>query len=145
MLTILSQCLVTAMYDEYASNWINEELALQKALLWRNRAKPCKPAGVWNWYLPNVNFHPTGKRAGRYLVRIPAAITYFSLFHSVQTGSGAHPTSYSVHTVFLCLDSNATIEFQLVLRLRITGVRVLIPLNWLLGRTGTFLPLTLTK
>jgi hypothetical protein len=127
MLTILSRCLMTTMCDEYASNWINEEVALQKTLLWRNQAIPRKPAGAWTWYRPNVSFDPTGKRAGRYVVRIPAAVAYFSLFHNIQTGPEVHPASCSFYTVFLLLDTNATTDFQLVPRLRITGVRVLIP------------------
>jgi len=35
MLTILSRCLITTMYDEYTSNWVNEEVALQKISLRR--------------------------------------------------------------------------------------------------------------
>jgi hypothetical protein len=38
-------------------------------------------------------------RAGRLVVRFPAGERCFSLLHSVQTGSGAHPAFYTKGTV----------------------------------------------
>jgi hypothetical protein len=32
------------------------------------------------------------------VVRVPAEVGHFSLHHSVQTGSGAHPASYTMGT-----------------------------------------------
>jgi hypothetical protein len=40
----------------------------------------------------------TGEGLGRLRDRLPAGETDFSLFHSVQTGPGAHPTSYTMST-----------------------------------------------
>jgi hypothetical protein len=39
-----------------------------------------------------------GVQAGWSVVRVPAAAGNFSLHHRVQTGSGAHPTSYPMDT-----------------------------------------------
>jgi hypothetical protein len=47
--------------------------------------------GIAQWYL-------AGLRAGWSLLRIPAGSRNFSLHHSVQTGSGAHPASYPMGT-----------------------------------------------
>jgi hypothetical protein len=44
-------------------------------------------AGIAQWY-------SAGLRAGWSGVRVPGAAGNFSLYHSVKTGSGAHPVSY---------------------------------------------------
>jgi hypothetical protein len=55
-----------------------------------------------NWSAPNAYIYsmPVYLRATGWTaeVRFPARIRYFSLLHRVQTGSGAHPTSYPVGT-----------------------------------------------
>jgi hypothetical protein len=42
------------------------------------------------------------------MVQFPAGVRDCSLLHSVQTGSGAHPASYSVGTMGSFPDSEAT-------------------------------------
>jgi hypothetical protein len=42
--------------------------------------------------------HSAGLRAGRSWVRVSAGAGNFSLHHRLQTGSGAHPASYSMGT-----------------------------------------------
>lgn len=43
----------------------------------------------------------TTPRAGRCGFRTRLGATDFFLLQNIQTGSGAHPTSYSIGTVFL--------------------------------------------
>jgi len=64
--------------------------------------------------------------AGRSTVRIPLEATNISLLHNVQTGSGAHPTSYSMGTGFISWEQTGgsvklTTDLHLVPRLRMSG------------------------
>jgi hypothetical protein len=48
--------------------------------------------------LLTAQWYSAGLRAGCSGVRVPAEAANFSLHHRVQTGSGAHPTSYPMGT-----------------------------------------------
>jgi hypothetical protein len=49
-----------------------------------------------------AQWYSAGLRAGWLEVRVPAEAGNFSLHHCVQTGSGAHPTSYPMGTKGSC-------------------------------------------
>jgi len=66
-------------------------------------------------------------------VRIPAQARDFLFSKTVQTGSGAHPASYSMGTRVLSRGSGSqgimlTIHLHLVPRLRMGGAITLLPL-----------------
>jgi hypothetical protein len=69
---------------------------------------------------------------GQCRVRIAVGARDFSLLQNVQTGSGAHPVSYSLHTGVLSWGYSGwgmkfTTHQCLVLRLRMSGAVPLLP------------------
>jgi hypothetical protein len=53
---------------------------------------------IWLGERGKLNRYSDWLRAGRPPARFPAGVRDFSLLHSVQTGSGAHPASHPVGT-----------------------------------------------
>jgi len=89
----------------------------------------------------------TRLRAGRSRFRIRVGARGFSFLHTVQTGSGAHPASYSIGTgsppplpvkaaVFRV---KLTTHLHLMPSLKISGAVTLLPLTYLLHGAESFL------
>jgi len=72
--------------------------------------------------------------------RIPGTDKRFFSSKTVQTGSGAHPASYSVGNGFTSWGMKLTTHPHLVLRSRMSGAAPLLPLYTFMAWTGAFLP-----